>query len=260
MRILMTNDDGLYAPGLEALARVLGQSDEVYIVASSHEQSTGSHAITRHKPLRITEDFKDPSWGIKRIWKTNGTPADNVKLGVTLLLSEPPELIISGINRGSNLGRDVYYSGTISAAMEGMFLGIPSLALSLDISDDGLDQDFVWCARFIQWWIHSEHFIEPPPGIFYNLNFPHGGTVPPTRLVSVPLGRREYQNTYIRRVDPQGHEYFWFVGNPLEVTNAEQSDVEALRRGFITLTPIQMDVTASEMLTTIGDFPVPELD
>ena len=129
-----------------------------------------------------------------------------------------------------------------------MFLGIPSIALSFDGGDETTYEEFSWCSRYVRWWIHSADFETPSANVFYNVNFPHWSETPPTQLVTVPLGHREYKNRYIRRLDPQNHEYFWFEGRQLPATNTEDSDVEALKRGLITLTPIKMDVTDYELL------------
>jgi 5'-nucleotidase len=256
MRILITNDDGIYATGLRVLAATLSTSDEVTVVASHDERSTSGHAITRHKPLRVNPTVIAEASSVNA-WITTGTPADNAKLGVELLLTQRPDLLLSGINRGSNLGRDVYYSGTVSAAMEGMFLGVPSIALSLDVGDSGSPRDFLWCAQFVRWWIHSPDFVLPRPEIFYNVNFPRWIENSPQSLLVVGLGRREYENRFIRRQDPQGREYLWFIGRPKSFALDTSTDVGALDAGYITLTPIQMDVTAHDVMDSLSDVPVP---
>jgi 5'-nucleotidase len=166
-RILVTNDDGINAAGLNILAHTLSEVAEVYVVAPELERSAMGHAITMHKPLHATSVVTDSS---VQAWRINGTPADCAKLGVEALLPEHPDLVLSGINHGSNLGRDIYYSGTVSAAMEGMFLGVPSLALSYEGDDiAGLE----WTAQFVRRWICSSQFVLPPTGLLYNINFPN---------------------------------------------------------------------------------------
>jgi 5'-nucleotidase len=238
MRILLTNDDGIHATGIGCLRRALESEHEVFVVAPEKEQSAMSHAITMHKPLHA----RDMDYERARGWSVNGTPADCAKLALEALLEEPPDLLLSGINHGANLGRDVFYSGTVSAAMEGMFLGVPSIALSYNGKDaTGLQ----WAADFVAWWIVSEHFTLPPRGILYNVNFPNLATGIPSTLMRVGLGRREYNNDFHRRMDPRGKEYYWLAGKPFDDVRDPHTDVGALSGGIITLTALDMDVVAA---------------
>ncbi len=241
-RILVTNDDGINAVGMNRLAHALADFAEIYVVAPELERSAMGHAITMHKPLHATTaDLGD---GV-HAWRINGTPADCAKLGVEALLPQRPDLLLSGINHGSNLGRDIYYSGTVSAAMEGMFLGVPSLALSYEGSDD---PGLTWTAQFIRRWIASADFPLPRRGILYNVNFPNLSRGIPQRLAWVKLGRREYSNDFHRRVDPRGREYFWMAGRPVEGDLENGTDISALNSGCVTLTPLQMDATDYELI------------
>lgn len=252
MRILLTNDDGIGAFGLNALREALEPVADLYVVAPERERSATGHAITMHKPLHP----KPVSYAGSGThgWRINGTPADCAKLGVEALLPEPPDLLLSGLNHGSNLGRDVFYSGTVSAAMEGMFLGIPSIALS--VAGPG-EASFLWAAAFVRWWLTGPAFAPPGPGVFYNVNFPDWARGVPSRLSTVRLGQRQYSNDFHRRLDPRGQEYFWLAGSPLDVTDEPDTDVGALAAGHITLTPLRMDVTAHDLLAKGPQFDVP---
>jgi len=246
MRILVTNDDGIEASGLITLASMLAEAHEVYVVAPDRERSATGHAITMHKPIYP----KPVAWSsqVASVWKVNGTPADCVKLGVEALLPEPPEMICSGINHGSNLGRDVFYSGTVSAAMEGMFLGVASMALSAKSFDlDSLQ----WIAQFMRQWVGSSLFHKPLAGEFFNINFPDLVQQKPSQLVWVGLGHREYRDEFHRYQNPRGETYFWLSGQPWDRLDGVASDVSELESGHITATPLNMDVTARDRLSEL---------
>jgi 5'-nucleotidase len=237
MRILLTNDDGIEAFGLQCLRQVLGSNHDLYIVAPEKEQSAMSHAITMHKPLHAHAVPYPDAKG----WSVNGTPSDCAKLGIEALLPHRPQLLLSGINQGSNLGRDVFYSGTVSAATEGMFLEVPSIAVSYAGRDEA---GLTWAAEFVAWWLTDKSFVPPLAGTFYNVNIPNIKEGLPTTMVRVPLGRREYNNDFHRRVDPRGNEYYWLAGNPWDDTADPNTDVGALAGGLITLTVLDMEVTS----------------
>lgn len=243
--ILLTNDDGISALGIQALREILEPIATVYVVAPERERSATGHAITMHKPLHAKEIEYGPNC---RGWRVNGTPADCAKLGIEALLPRKPDLLLSGINHGANLGRDIFYSGTVSAAMEGVFLGVPSIALSLD---QGRPTDIPWVAQFVRWWITCSAFVMPPMGILYNVNFPSLRTgLPPSAMVQVRLGHREYSNDFHRRLDPRGQEYFWLAGKPKDDIEDPDTDVGAIARGKVTMTPLNLDVTAHHLLDT----------
>ncbi|OLZ12240.1 5'/3'-nucleotidase SurE [Sulfobacillus thermosulfidooxidans] len=251
-QILITNDDGINALGLSLLAQSMSEVADVYVVSPELERSAMGHAITMHKPLHATPvTFLE---GVQMAWRINGTPSDCVKLGIEMLLPEKPDLLLSGINHGSNLGRDIYYSGTVSAAMEGMFLGVPSMALSYNGDDaEGLK----WAAEFTKTWVFSANFERPPKGILYNVNFPSVSQGIPSQMAWVRLGRREYANDFHKRVDPRGREYFWLAGRAQDVTEDTGTDVGALAAGFITITPLHMDATAYHLLPEKNRMEVP---
>lgn len=242
MHILLSNDDGIQAEGIQTLRRVLEPIAEVSVSAPDRQRSASGHAITMHKPLYAKHMVYGPH---SQGWKINGTPADCVKLAVGELLSNPPDLMLSGINHGTNLGRDVFYSGTVSAAMEAMFLGVPAIALSLE---DGQRNGFEWAARFVRWWIESPGFQMPPPGVVYNVNFPSLARSNPKTLEMVRLGTREYVNDFQRAMDPRGREYYWIAGDRMDNLDETDTDVGQHHAGAITLTPLHMHMTDHALL------------
>lgn len=253
MHILISNDDGIQAQGIQTLRRLLEPVAEISVVAPERQRSAMGHAITMHKPLYA----KSIVYGAQsRGWRVNGTPADCVKLGVGALLPSPPDLMFSGINHGTNLGRDVFYSGTVSAAMEAMFLGVPAIALSLE---DGENNGFEWVARFVRWWMTQPSFERPAPGIVYNVNFPSLARGIPTAMRAVKLGRREYVNDFQQAVDPRGRDYYWIAGDRVDNLDEDDTDVAQHHHGAITLTPLHMHLTDTEMLQRLSSFSLPTI-
>jgi len=235
-RILVTNDDGIYSEGIRKLAEALRSVGEVTIVAPDREQSAASHALTLNRPLRLLQ-LED------REWIVDGTPTDCVNLAVLhLLKNERPDIVVSGINFGPNLGDDVTYSGTISAAFEGALLNIPSIALSALI---GEHFSFERCAGFAA--KLARHILsgDRDPAIVLNVNFP----VEQARGVRVTrLGKRTYSEGVIERLDPRGRKYYWIGGEPPVWQNAEGTDFAAVEAGFISITPLHLDLTHHESL------------
>lgn len=251
MRIFLSNDDGIGARGIQTLRRVLETQHDITLAAPEKQQSAMGHAITMHKPLYA----KEIQYGVNsRGWRINGTPADCVKLGLGALVSEPPDLMLSGINHGSNLGQDVFYSGTVSAAMEAMFLGVPAVALSLE---DGEQNGFEWVAQFVRWWIGEPGFQLPAPGVVYNINFPSLSRGLPQKMQAVRLGTREYVNDFQRAQDPRGREYFWIAGDRLDNLDDVDTDVAQHHLGAITLTPLHMHLTDMSTLAHLTSWQVP---
>lgn len=237
MRVLITNDDGVFAEGLRALVKTVSQVAEVLVIAPERQQSATGHAITLHKPLRL-EPIELP--GAVAAYASNGTPADCVILASLSDLPQP-DMVISGINAGANLGEEVLYSGTVSAAMEGALQGIPSLAISVcsysDVLYAGASQ---FTARLVQ---ALEKCWPLPPDTFFNINFPNVApeALKPAQLTR--LGRRKYSNVLNKRLDPRGRPYYWFSGSPVESDCAEGTDIQAIRQGHISLTPVHFDLT-----------------
>ncbi len=238
MLILVTNDDGINAPGIKALSLTLAALGNVAVVAPEKERSAIGHGITMHKPLRVTAvPWEKP---IGQGLAINGTPADCVKLALDALLEEPPALVVSGINWGENLGTDVLYSGTVSGAIEGCINGCPSLAVSLA---GETDLDFSFAARFTAQLARKIINQGLPAGTLLNLNIP---CLPPEDIKGVAitrLGRRRYTNTVSRRLDPRGRAYYWLGGQKEDLDQDPATDIGAISRGMISLTPLQLDLT-----------------
>ncbi len=228
--ILVTNDDGIHARGLAVLAEALAPLGEVHVVAPDREQSAVGHALTLHRPLRV-DRVADRKFAV------NGTPSDCVNLAVLGLLPEPPVLVASGINHGTNLGDDVTYSGTVSAAMEGTLLGVPSMAVSqADWEADGCDGAGA-VARAVAMRLLVEGL---PAKTLLNVNVPRG-EIKGVRLTR--LGHRVYREKVIREVDPRGRPYYWIGAGPPEWAEDPDADIAALHAGFATVTPLHLDLT-----------------
>ena len=228
--ILVTNDDGVHAPGLAALAAALEALGEVHVIAPDREQSAVGHALTLHRPLRVEQVGE-------RRFAVNGTPSDCVNLGILGLLPEPPVLVVSGINHGSNLGDDVTYSGTVSAAMEGTLLGVPSMAVSqADPPVEGFE-----AAGEVARAVATRVLVEGlPRQTLLNVNVPSGK---PQGIRLTRLGHRVYSAKAIREVDPRGRPYYWIgVGAP-EWAEDEGTDIAAVHAGWAAVTPLHLDLT-----------------
>src|SRR5262245_18619874 len=208
MRILLTNDDGIYAPGLRALRAELQQFAEVIVVAPATEQSAVGHSITLLTPLIIQEVADEDKQPLG--WAVEGKPADCVKLALVELLDKPPDLLISGINAGSNAGVNVIYSGTVAAAIEGAFFDLPSMAVSLEYTKL-VNLDFPRAAKIGRRVIESILRKKPGPGTLFNINIPSLEKGEPRGVRVVPQGLQRYRERYDRRTDPRGRVYFWIT-------------------------------------------------
>ena len=242
MIILLTNDDGVYAEGIQLLAETLLQDADIdlFIAAPDRERSACGHSITMHRPLRA-EKLKFLHNNSLKGWSINGTPTDCVKLAVEYLLPQQPDLVVSGINRGANLGTDVLYSGTVSAAIEATILGIPGIAVSLTNYER---PDFRFAANFILRMLKMLKGKVFPPRTLLNINVP-GVTRREIAGVEVTrLGLRQYRNAFQKRIDPRGRSYFWMAGEVDDSTDEEEgSDIYAIKRGYISITPVHFDLT-----------------
>jgi 5'-nucleotidase len=238
-RILVTNDDGIYSEGLRKLANVCRTMGDVVIVAPDREQSAASHALTLNRPLRILQ-LEENEWII------DGTPTDCVNLAVLKILkTERPDLIVSGINFGPNLGDDVTYSGTISAAFEGALLNIPSIAFSALV---GEHFSFDRCAKFAGEMIRIALEEHRDPRIVLNVNFP----VREFAGVKITmLGRRIYSEGVIERLDPRGRKYYWIGGEPPVWHPGEGTDFDAVQNGFVSITPLHLDLTHHDSISRL---------
>ncbi len=252
MKILLTNDDGFESEGLKALSKALSSIGEVYVIAPEREQSAVSHAITMHKPLR-TKKITDFPYA-KDAWWVNGTPADCVKLGIDYLLNFIPDLVISGINNGENLGQDVLYSGTVSAAVEGSLYGIKSFAASYSGKDFiNIDIACSEAVSLISIIINNKAFTSE---IVMNINIPEVKDEDnKMKIMVTTLGDKKYIKNFEKRIDPRGREYYWMAGdldNSLKLK--EGSDVFAIRNGFISITPINLfstDIKTKKILESL---------
>ena len=242
LRLLVTNDDGIYAPGLLFLLRELAKLGEVVAIAPERPRSASGHAITLHKPLRINPVHLP---GGEIAYATNGTPSDCVVLGMSDLVGKPPHLVVSGINVGGNLGEDLTYSGTVSAAMEAAIFGVPSFAISVVAEED---PDLAPAARFAFKLARQILRHGLPKDTFLNVNVPATNA---RRVLPVEVtrqGRRRYEGRLEKRVDLRGLPYYWLGGELCETGPSPGTDVEAVKRGHISLTPIQLDLTDHSFL------------
>jgi 5'-nucleotidase len=235
-RILVTNDDGIYSEGIRKLAVALRDVGDVIVVAPDREQSAASHALTLNRPLRLLK-LQDNEYIV------DGTPTDCVNLAVLNLLKDTrPDIVVSGINFGPNLGDDVTYSGTISAAFEGALLNIPSIALSALV---GENFSFDASARFAADLTRMVLQRDRDPSIILNVNFPVG----PFKGVKVSrLGKRVYSEGVIERLDPRGRKYYWIGGDPPTWHPGKETDFEAIQAGYISITPLHLDLTHHESI------------
>lgn len=242
MRVLLTNDDGIHASGLMALYQELKGDFEVFIVAPETEMSAVGHAITLTSPLRVQEVHKN---GLFFGYAVTGTPADCVKIAVQELLDRPPEVVLSGINLGANVGVNVLYSGTVSAATEGAFLGIKSASISLNTRQN---PDFRFAAQFSREIIHFMMKSGLREGTALNVNIP---AVPPEKIKGVRVTRQgtcRFEERFERRSDPRGNIYYWLSGERFIENGNPENDSIALKQNKITITPLHYDLTCEKEL------------
>ena len=241
MRILLTNDDGINARGLDLLETVAqGFSDDVWVVAPTEEQSGAGHSLTLTEPVRLRRHDN-------RRFSVTGTPTDAVMLALAHVMKDsPPDLILSGINRGANLAEDVTYSGTVSAAMEGALAGVRSIALSQSYSREGMG-DTVPFAAAEAW---AEKVLAPlvsmemAPGTLINVNFPALAAEEVMGIRVCRQGIRDYGRLRIvQRTDPRGYDYFWFGLGPMVQTPGHSTDLEAMDDGYVSVSPLHLDLT-----------------
>lgn len=238
MRILLTNDDGINAPGIQALWTELSSIAEVEVVAPDSERSAASQAITVHHPIRVDRHcLKQPNICA---WRVGGTPTDCVKLAIETLLTKRPDYVVSGINQGANLGTDVLYSGTVSAAIEAAMHGIPAIAVSLDSWELF---DFGPAARFTKKLIQSMKNRTLPRNTLLNVNVPAISEDNYKGVAVTKLGVRKYDNTFVKRLDPRGRDYYWMGGSIVDSDNDDDSDIVAVSQGKISVTPVHFDLT-----------------
>ncbi|MBC8124723.1 MAG: 5'/3'-nucleotidase SurE [Candidatus Kapabacteria bacterium] len=246
MRILVTNDDGIDSDGIYALVQAMRRLGDVVVVAPDRQQSAVGHALTVASPLRATKVHRDGSfYG----WAINGTPADCVKLGVSTLLDHRPDMVVSGINHGSNTSVNAIYSGTVSAATEGTLMGIPSMAVSLATFDETADMTL---SAEVAYDVASRLFdLQLPAGTLLNVNVPHIARENFKGLRVTRQGHSEWKDTYDVRIDPQGKPYYWLTGEFVTVREVEDADDLVVKDGWAAITPIHYELTNFAVLETL---------
>ncbi len=256
MKILVSNDDGVFASGLKTLAQSLKKLGQVVVVAPLEERSTMGHSLTLHKPLRL-QKIGDAFYGI------NGSPADCVYLAIREVFKGMPDLVVSGPNRGANLGQDVYYSGTVSAAREACILGIPAIALSVDVAhgnkknptkEVSVHYDTA-CAELLKFLakIKLKDFSKYN---LFNINVPNVGKSKIKGMHFTRMGFRHYSGNVIKRIDHRGKPYFWVGGQYKGFQDEPGTDCSSVARGFVSVTPIQLDCTNFNTLMDLEKFSV----
>lgn len=247
MRILCTNDDGEGAVGLRVLAEAARVLGDVWIVAPDREQSATSHSLTLHRPLRVRSTRP-------RVYRVDGTPTDCVLLAVHSLLDGPPDIVLSGVNHGGNMGEDVLYSGTVAAGMEATLLGIPAVAVSyVGEEPEEIERYRGLLERLLQGLGARD---DSPTDSLFNVNLP---AIAPEEVRGVRftrLGRRVYSESITHSVDPTGREYYWIGGGETRWSGHDDSDFRAVNAGYISVTPLHLDLTHFELLTTVSRWPV----
>jgi 5'-nucleotidase len=244
-RALISNDDGIHSPGLAALERAAQAAGlETLVVAPDREQSASSHALTLHRPLRVVKTGE-------KSWVVDGTPTDCVNLALCSILKEtPPDVVLSGVNSGPNLGDDVTYSGTVAAAFEGTLLGVPSIAFSLDYRRDRADTppDYTEAETVAREVILFALEAGLPGTTLWNVNIPGGR---PRGFRATHMGRRRYGESVVEKIDPRGRPYFWIGGVHVD-THEDGSDLTAVADGYVSVTPLHLDLTAYQQLPALG--------
>ncbi|MBU6230432.1 MAG: 5'/3'-nucleotidase SurE [Cyanobacteria bacterium REEB459] len=272
MNILISNDDGIFALGMRTLAATLAAAGhQVTVVCPDRERSATGHGLTIHKPIRA-EAIEEVFHGDIRAWSCSGTPSDCVKLALGALMDTPPDVVVSGINHGANLGTDVLYSGTVSAAMEGAIEGIPAIAVSLT---SFTQRSFVPAATFIRQLLSSQDWFPLSSALLFNVNVPALAMADIKGVKVTRQGVRRYVDQFEQRLDPRGKTYYWLAGEVLEdqqetglhqgwpadlrqVIRAVPADVHAIREGYISITPLQYNLTAVTQLGHLNEWQLPD--
>ncbi len=241
MKILVTNDDGIDSAGIAELQKALSEIGEVTVVAPRQEQSAVGHGITMQIPLRVTEYYKD---GIFFGYAVDGTPADCIKMGMRNIMKENPDLVVSGINHGSNTAINIIYSGTVSGAREAAIMDVPSIAISVT---NHRVKDFAYAGEIAKMLAVKikEHGL--PKGTLLNVNVPD---IPKEEIAGILVtqqGKSKWDDVYEKRTDPYGRNYYWLTGRMMEVDTDIKFDQLAIKKKFVTVTPIHFDLTDYEM-------------
>lgn len=244
-KILISNDDGIHSEGIKALARAMKPLGEVYVVAPDRERSASSHSLTLYHPLRVEEVAKN--W-----YAIDGTPTDCVNLAVNGILKERPALVIAGINKGPNLGDDITYSGTVSVAMEGTLLGVPSIAMSVTAKKDFNFRPAAEFAKRLAGFVLKNGL---PKDTLLNVNVPNTEDVKGHRITK--QGKRVYGDAVVEKTDPRGKKYYWIGGDDLGFVHSKDSDFQAISDGYISVTPLHLDMTNHSSLKEIKNWKLP---
>lgn len=237
MKILVSNDDGIDSLGISVLVKSLKQIADVTVVAPQYEQSAAGHAITMKIPLRVTPYFKN---GDFFGYAVDGTPADCVKMGIRNIMKEPPDLVISGINYGSNTAINIIYSGTVSAAREAAIMDVPAIAISIT---NHATKEFNYAAKLTKMLALKMIRNKLPLGTLLNVNVPD---LPEEKIAGIVLtkqGKSKWDDIYEQRQDPYGRDYYWLTGNLLDVDTDTDIDQAAISKNFVSITPIHFDLT-----------------
>ncbi|MCL5027723.1 MAG: 5'/3'-nucleotidase SurE [Bacteroidetes bacterium] len=253
LNILVTNDDGIYSPGIFALTKSLGEIGNVTVVAPLQEQSAVGHAITMQIPLRVTEAFKN---GDFFGYAVSGTPADCVKIGIRNIMKVPPDLVVSGINHGSNTAINIIYSGTVSAAREAAIMDVPSMAVSIT---NHAAKDFRFAAKVSNLLANKIVGKDIPLGTLLNVNIPD---VPEEKISGIVLtkqGKSKWDDIYEKRTDPYGKNYYWLTGNLMEVDTELDIDQVAIKKNYVSVSPIHFDLTDYETFDKMKNWNIERL-
>ncbi|MBS4536246.1 5'/3'-nucleotidase SurE [Clostridium sp. D2Q-14] len=236
MNILITNDDGINAIGIRILAKELSNIGKVTIVAPDRERSASGHSITLHSPLRIVKTDIDDR---VEAYMVSGTPNDCIKIALESILDKKPDLIVSGINNGANLGTDILYSGTVSAAIEGGMHNIRSIAISASYDENKINYEGAkyYSCKLINFIMNLKD------GLIFNVNIPSINKEDIKGILMTELGIRKYKNKYLKREDPMGKNYYWLDGELMDIKNKINSDIKAIENKYISITPLYFDLT-----------------
>jgi 5'-nucleotidase len=245
MNLLITNDDGIASPALYGLREELKELGRVFIVAPDRDQSATSHSLTLYRPMRIERPSED-------VYAIDGTPTDCVLAATHGLLPVAPDLVVSGVNRGPNMGDDVFYSGTIAAAIEGALQGLPALAFSL-VTGSG-PADFGYACRFARSLVDEVIARGMPPKSVLNVNVPARAAADIRGVKITRLGKRAYDDSLIERVDPRGRSYYWIGGDAPVWQPEPESDFLAVDEGYVSVTPLHLDLTDNALRSTLREW------
>ncbi|MFA6003649.1 MAG: 5'/3'-nucleotidase SurE [Elusimicrobiota bacterium] len=242
-RILVTNDDGIHGPGLRPLIAAMQRIGRVITVVPDQERSADSHCLTLHKPIRVHTLAPD-------LYTVNGSPADCTRFGVLWVMKSKVDIVVSGINRGYNLGEDIIYSGTVAAAREARILGVPAIAFSQDPDDASYAAATAFAYKLAR--LTLRHGL--PKGVILNVNFPPSRRGKTAGAKVVRLGRRIYSNSISRRSDPRGKVYYWLGGKGVKWIEVPGTDVSAISSGKISVTPLHLDQTENSIIDAVNDW------